>query len=373
MFVRHRCRTVGHDDVVVDESPDDARHETDEDAEPEEADEVVVRVPYTALSRQFTLPDSILAAQRVVAQMSTQWPVIEAARRAMDSLPSGVELPAISAAAASARWITGSSVFAAAIEAQQARTRILATLADSTFQRQIGLLDTSAHTSLQRQLNDLTRIARVVENMPTLYRGLTTPLLVERSVSIGIRGWDEATRAIGAATLEQRVEPLEAFGRGTFGITAAGIALSEGTESGPAETEELLGPQALATRLRGRLGELDPALPARLDGAWGARQPYGTRRGIAGGALAHGNRRRRAPRRSSRCRRVGLVQRDEPLRRASQRQADPSAAGQVPPARPPGRSECRAPASARLERPRRRDPGTEARVRRQGLALGRIG
>jgi len=197
------------------------------------------------------------------------WPTIDLTRRLLGGLPPRVELPALTAAAASARLFTGSSAFAAAIDAQQARTRIFSTLIDTGLQEHLRLLNGAAFTAMQEHFKEITRMASTIEAMPPLYQRLSTPLLVQRSLGVGVRGWDEAARAIGATRIEQRAVPLRAFGRGTLGITAAGIALSEGAdEADITEAEELLGPRIMASELRARLAELDPSLSDRLDGAW---------------------------------------------------------------------------------------------------------
>lgn len=241
----------------------------DQPAEDGDDEKVVVRVPFTALNRQLVPPESVRSAQRVLAQAAIHGPTIDLTRRLLAGLPPRLELPAFAAAAASARLFTGSSSFAAAVEAQQARARILTTLGDAGLKTQLGLLSSTAYGVIQQQFSGLSKMARLIETMPPLYSGLSTPLLVERSMGIGVRGWDEATRAIGAATIEQRAEPLRALGRGTLGIAAAGIALSEGAEeTDTTEAEELLSPGTVAAQLRARLAELDPSLSDRLDGAW---------------------------------------------------------------------------------------------------------
>jgi hypothetical protein len=241
----------------------------DQPAEDGDDDKVVIRVPYTALSRQLMTPEFVLSAQRVLARAAIHGPTIDLTRRLLAGLPTRLELPAFAATAASVRLFTGSSAFAAAVEAQEARARIFAMLGDTRLKTQLALLDGAAFGVIQQQFRGLSNIARLIEMMPPLYKGLSTPLLVERSVGIGVRGWDEATRAIGTTMIERRAEPLRAFGRGTLGIAAAGIALSAGSdETDTTEAEELLGPRWVAAQLRERLAQLDPSLPDRLDGAW---------------------------------------------------------------------------------------------------------
>lgn len=183
------------------------------------------------------------------------------------------ELTATGLARSGARWTPDiSSLFSgkstgSAVLAAQSATRLLAGFSSSTTLQELQTYSLGRPPgALHEQLANLTGTARLVEDLTQALLKASPTMLVERGVAVGIRGWNEATRAVGDSHDASRLLPLEALARGTVGVASAGLLLT-GQDNEEAR-DELLGPHVYGERLRDRLGELDPNLPTRLDGAW---------------------------------------------------------------------------------------------------------
>ena len=95
----------------------------------------------------------------------------------------------------------------------------------------------------------------------------TRPLVVERAVAVGSRGWDEATRLLLPNDDAGSLDAVTGLGRGAAGIGASGLLLTDDEPDLDVDVVEW-GPAPMHATLRDLLAELDPALPDKLDGAW---------------------------------------------------------------------------------------------------------
>ena len=164
--------------------------------------------------------------------------------------------------------MTGPSTLSALVAAQEASMRISSLASSLTLVREsaafrspsLGVL-----ASMQMlEMPQLTALAGTIEALTRGFGEAARPLLVERGVSVAIRGWDEATRTLEPDAL--RIAQVSGVGRGALGAARCGLLLTE--QDDEPEELELLGRGEFSANLRLLLADLGADLPARLDGAW---------------------------------------------------------------------------------------------------------
>jgi hypothetical protein len=114
-------------------------------------------------------------------------------------------------------------------------------------------------------------ISRLVSSQFSALDGFIASAALRRATLFGVRGWENAATAFVKQPDAKRFLPLEAFGRGTVGVTSAVTALLPELDDIATDVDDeraLLGPASFAEALRESLASLDPRLPRRLDGAW---------------------------------------------------------------------------------------------------------
>jgi Predicted pPIWI-associating nuclease len=124
-------------------------------------------------------------------------------------------------------------------------------------------------------VQDLTRLAntsRLIRSQFSAIEGCVASVALQRATVLGIRGWQSAATAFVERPDAKRFLPLEAFGRGTVGLTSAvTVLLPPQFDDNTTDVDDdlgLLGPASFAEALRESLRSLDHRLPRRLDGAW---------------------------------------------------------------------------------------------------------
>jgi hypothetical protein len=129
----------------------------------------------------------------------------------------------------------------------------------------------SATILAAQDLAGLADISRLVSSQLSVLDGSIASATLRRAALFGVRGWESAATAFVEQPDARRFLPLEAFGRGTVGVTSAVTALLpdfDDIATGVDDDRDLLGPASFAERLRKSLGALDQRLPRRLEGAW---------------------------------------------------------------------------------------------------------
>jgi hypothetical protein len=117
----------------------------------------------------------------------------------------------------------------------------------------------------------LADLSRLVSSQVSVLEGSIASAALRRVSLFGVRGWEGAATAFIAQPDAKRFLPLEAFGRGTLGVTSAVTALLPELDDIATDLDDdqaFLGPVSFAEGLRKSLGSLDQRLPRRLDGAW---------------------------------------------------------------------------------------------------------
>ncbi len=130
----------------------------------------------------------------------------------------------------------------------------------------------SAYSAKILATQDIARLAdisRLISSQFSALDGSIASAALRRAALFGVRGWESAATAFVGQPDAKRLLPLEAFGRGTVGVTSAVTALLPDLD-GIATNDDraLLGPASFAEALRESLGSLDRGLPRRLEGAW---------------------------------------------------------------------------------------------------------
>jgi Predicted pPIWI-associating nuclease len=130
----------------------------------------------------------------------------------------------------------------------------------------------SAYSAKILAAQDFTRLADISRLVSSQFSALNDSIAsatLRRAALFGVRGWESAATAFVGQPDAKRLLPLEAFGRGTVGVTSAVTALLPDLD-GIATNDDraLLGPALFAEALRESLSSLDRRLPRRLEGAW---------------------------------------------------------------------------------------------------------
>jgi Predicted pPIWI-associating nuclease len=141
-------------------------------------------------------------------------------------------------------------------------------LGSARFVEQFSAFNSAKIFAAQARLAD---ISRLISSQFSVLDGSIASAALRRATLFGVRGWESAATAFVKQPDAKRFLPLEAFGRGTVGVTSAVTALLPELDDIATDVDDeraLLGPASFAEALRESLGSLDPRLPRRLDGAW---------------------------------------------------------------------------------------------------------
>jgi hypothetical protein len=206
--------------------------------------------------------------QRTVGSSLARAEIFQTPKWLETVLPRPFEMPAIRAMADASQVLLGSSSLSGLFATQEAAKRVHEAFAFAykpVVAEQFGSL--LASEAFRTQVLELTRVSDVIASYMSNVARMSVPTLVERAVVVGSRAWDESTRLLVPDTAQASIDVLGELGRGAAGIGAGGLLLAD---DGPEVEVEVLtwGPGPMHATLRGLLSELDPALPAKLDGAW---------------------------------------------------------------------------------------------------------
>lgn len=224
----------------------------------------LVRIGETEIRRLASSP--VAELQRSIASQLARASVFQTSKWLEDVLPTRFELPALRFMANTSQALLGSTSLSGVFAAQEAARRVAESVAFTRdFGRQFGAA--AATEAVRAQVLELTTVADLFSSFMSTLALATPPLLVERAVAVGSRGWDEATRLLLPAEDDDSLGALAGLGRGAAGIGASGLLLSDDEPDVEIEVPEW-GPGPMHSRLREVLAELDTGLAARLDGAW---------------------------------------------------------------------------------------------------------
>lgn len=208
--------------------------------------------------------------QRSVASQLARSQVFQTSKWLESVLPARFELPAMRVLTDTSQTLLGSTSLSRLLAAQEATKRIHDSFAfayNTDLTQKLGALLVS--DAVRAQVLEPTGIADTVSSFMSTLVSPTRPLLVARAVVVGSRAWDEATRLLLPAEDESSLQVLSELGRGTVGIGASGLLLVADEPDVDVDVDVAeWGPGPMHSTLRVLLGELDLALPAKLDGAW---------------------------------------------------------------------------------------------------------
>ncbi len=262
----------------MDEPNDNEREDVAADAKHDDAalksalrpDRPVVRAGELDAIRRITsgLNLSVIEQfQRAVAGPLALSQVFQTSRWLESVLPKPLELPAMQIMADASQTLLGSTSLSGLLAAQEATKRVREAFAIAYTPNFSDAFASVTAEAFRSQLFEVTRAADTFSTIMATIATAGRPLLVERAVAAGSRGWDQATRVLLPSGDDANLDVLTGLGRGVAGIGASGLLLGEDESEVEVDVVEW-GPAPMHSMLRDLLADLDPALPAKLDGAW---------------------------------------------------------------------------------------------------------